>query len=126
MAPRRLSRWKSFWFGILVLGFLGWAWMSSMDRLHWLEVSSPEGGVRVIQFEGELIITWERDRSWWDASAGIDDDKGSANSIRDYWRRDESAVGLAHCILMLCFFVPWTSFLAWRWRRMGREAEGCP
>jgi hypothetical protein len=29
MAPRRLIRWKSFWLGILVLGFLAFGWVRS-------------------------------------------------------------------------------------------------
>jgi len=32
MPSRRLLRWKSFWFGILLMVFLGWAWRDSMDR----------------------------------------------------------------------------------------------
>ena len=30
MTPRPLYKWKSFWLGILVLGFLGWAWLANV------------------------------------------------------------------------------------------------
>jgi hypothetical protein len=30
MHPRPLYRWKSFWVGMLFLGFLGWAWASTL------------------------------------------------------------------------------------------------
>jgi hypothetical protein len=29
MPPRPLYRWKSFWLGVFVLGFLAWAWLDS-------------------------------------------------------------------------------------------------
>jgi len=45
MTPRPLHRWKSFWLGILVLGFLGWAWVRSIvydDRIVWMEAGSTD------------------------------------------------------------------------------------
>jgi len=38
MNPRPLYHLKSFWFGMLVVGFLGWAWFRSIDRPN----STPE------------------------------------------------------------------------------------
>lgn len=32
MKGRAIYRWKSFWLGVLVMGFLSWAWW---DSLHW-------------------------------------------------------------------------------------------
>ncbi|MEK7951734.1 hypothetical protein WKV53_14545 [Luteolibacter sp. Y139] len=32
MKPRAFYRWKSFWLGVMVLGFLTWAWW---DSIHW-------------------------------------------------------------------------------------------
>jgi hypothetical protein len=38
MTPRPLHKWKSFWLGILVLGFLGWAWMRGRDHCDTMTV----------------------------------------------------------------------------------------
>jgi len=53
--PRRLIRWKSFWLGILVLGFLGWAWVDSFRHEATVaegtwNVSSATGGVMMFAF----------------------------------------------------------------------------
>ena len=43
MTPRPFYRWKSFWFGLLVLVFLGWVWADSQRhgavvyRMNFLE-----------------------------------------------------------------------------------------
>jgi hypothetical protein len=38
---RRLHRRKSFWLGLFVLLFFGWAWRDSIHRAHILRIGSP-------------------------------------------------------------------------------------
>ena len=58
MTPRRLIRWRSFWLGILVLGFLGWAWRDSLSHtfgFQWKQLTvanNSGGGVLVLRKAG--------------------------------------------------------------------------
>ena len=59
-------RWKSFWLGLGVVAFLGWAWVQSMtwiDGVGWqrLDMSdlSKSRGISVWQGEGRLGLSWD-------------------------------------------------------------------
>ncbi|MEK7951545.1 hypothetical protein [Luteolibacter soli] len=38
MNARRIYRWKSFWLGVVVLVFLGWAWVRSMNHVDTMKL----------------------------------------------------------------------------------------
>ena len=60
MTPRPFYRWKSFWLGLCVLVFLGWAWRDSLSRRAsaYLALSGSSiecerfGGITLIAFPG--------------------------------------------------------------------------
>jgi len=49
MSPRPLHRWKSFWLGLLVLIFLGWAWLRSMSYHEGIRWFNWDWGVMIGQ-----------------------------------------------------------------------------
>ena len=65
MRRRPFYRWKSFWLGVVVLCFLGWAWARSLSRTEGVRVV---WGMRyyTLQLYDE-VVTVEQ----WDAPAGL-------------------------------------------------------
>jgi hypothetical protein len=124
MPPRRLIRWKSFWLGILVLGFLAFGWVRSIQHTDHILIQEPpdkvyEVGVRCGVFFADEVSSMipvsfavssrsgpylgELEEKW----ALLNDD-----ALR--WRK---LVAFPIWFPMLLFVVPWVGFLAWRWRR---------
>ena len=117
MAPRPLIKWKSFWLGILVLGFLGWAWVRSMaryDGLFWYSVGGTITGAS--NSGGLLHLVIETPGARLPANPGINVVSRTL-AARDWWPRAFQNTSVAHWFLMLLFLVPWISFLAWRVRK---------
>ena len=130
--PRPLIKWKSFWLGILVLGFLGWAWAYSMNHasgVSWhsepeskVDFLDPAHGLVLRQEVGWFVIGWGHDPF---ASAGYDywslRRPASGDSDEPVFailmRQEEGRMFLAHWFLMLLFSLPWSAFLVWRYRR---------
>lgn len=128
MTPRPLHRWKAFWLGVLVLGFLGFAWLVSMDSLRGAGVQTASGWIVGAQFQGEVCLASKRDISPWGGSAATTViyayGTGGSPEYMVWW--DEfTPYGLSvpHWLLVLAFLLPWTAFLAWRWRRIRRLAR---
>jgi len=130
MTPRRLIRWKSFWFGILVLGFLGWAWLAtslkslgvrSGDSKELIGFTSSSGYVKLYRFTGVpaepgLVITGSRHSSPSNSELFF----GPPLRIEKLVSPDgysTSEASIAYWLLVQLFFVPWAVLLAWRWRR---------
>ena len=127
MTPRPVIRWKSFWFGILVLGFLGLAWVMSMHRMAFVEWRK----FFAKQASGEVTVIWGgfgRDlgvgiapipNPRWDklppafSSAELHTDDPFSR-IPLYYGRDYI---FSFWFLILLFLIPWASFLVWRYRR---------
>jgi hypothetical protein len=128
MIPRPLHRWKSFWLGIIVLLFLGWSWNRSLDRnegfilVPWqpwnLTCEHVRGAMKVTL--GTRLLPPGRRIEYFNYSYSPTA-KLSHLLTRPAltWRKTfrSWSVLIGHGPLMLCFLVPWASFLAWRWRR---------
>lgn len=126
MTPHPLHRWKSFWFGILVLAFLGWAWGRSgrtIDLFTW----TGHG-----EFTRSQISHSDSQISFYRGMGGSYPELGfyyfteTSMKRRDPWFPagfsvfDETAartIAIAHWFLILLFLVPWTGFLLWRVKR---------
>jgi len=129
MTPRTLYRWKSFWFGILILIFLGWGWASSMGTGDYIAINgSFDEVLRIDQSGGRIAIIrvlpdpifslpeaplskmfGKEDAPWFPPAF----ERGRPV---DGW----ASVAVAHWFLMLLFLVAWSGWLGWRWRRMKR------
>ena len=141
MTPRPIHRWKSFWLGIVILLFLGWAWTRSWEKSDhllvrpntstWCGISIYSGYVfwRTCSFPsgtglGPDRIAWQSNYYHTSTESWL-----PPAFKRDYRRNAplgpiDSAVGIAYWLLILLFLIPWTTFLIWRWRRMKRQAAG--
>jgi hypothetical protein len=132
MHPRPLHRWKSFWLGLLVLIFLGWAWVRSMhqtDDISYKPSSSSISWGATIQ-RGTVFLAWVDDTSVPDG-LNVSSFSGWKTNIwfkkaivlqgarTDGWQ----SISIAYWFLILLFLVPWAGFLFWRIRRMRRAGE---
>jgi hypothetical protein len=132
MPPRPLHRWKSFWLGLLVLIFLGWAWVRSMhqtDDISYKPSSSSISWGASIQ-RGTVLLAWLDDPSVPD---GLNVSSFSGWKTKIWFKKAIVLQGartggwqsmhIAHWFLILLFLVPWAGFLIWRVRRMRRVGE---
>jgi hypothetical protein len=130
MKPRPINRWKSFWLGVLILVFLGWAWARSGHQMDYLQ--APRFFLR--QASGELTaFLWNDDSTGgrWMVSSdpisyGVGDGVPRAfrwDRVSDYdlFTKIDKDLGrrcvVSHWFLMLLFLVPWVGFLVWRVRK---------
>ena len=139
MTPRPLHRWKSFWFGILVLGFICWAWRDSMVYTIYTRCG-PFAGVHCV---GGLFVevgsvsrlaNWRLDRVHDQVRVRMTEEGFIAFSSSPRktepaspWPRPltqkravnvNSGVFLPHWLILLACATPWSAFLVWRWRRL--------
>ena len=135
MTPRSLLRWKSFWLGVLVLIFLGWAWVRSIhchDVVSWGEAHGGRG-IFLSQRDSKVVITWNSSMLIAAVAPGLSVSSVNMNPQSDtifpraITRRELPdhllpTASTAHWFLILLLLVPWTSFLLWRSRRMKRLA----
>jgi hypothetical protein len=126
MRPRSVIRWKSFWFGILVLGFLGWAWWRSNEKR---DIASFEIGAdkwNVVSTIG--FISTQRFESaarsngvhfWTESTEGwvIEVPAAFEHFVTEHRHGRLTLWNVAYWFLMLLFLVPWLGFLAWRVRK---------
>lgn len=134
MHPRPLHRWKSFWLGLLVLIFLGWAWQRSIRHLDSFGIANSAGSIGglVYQRDSTVILTAP---GTMPISPGIRRFTILLPYPRNYplvppplsVGRNQSqlyhTIIIAHWLLLLLFFVPWFGFLFWRVRRKKRAGD---
>jgi hypothetical protein len=130
MTPRPIHKWKTFWLGILILAFLGWAWIHSLtfaSGFFSYTVKMGDHGVLkgltiAANQEGGIISLTTLPYPY------------SQFSGFTYWSHASVPAGhplfptavttgehhstISHWFLILLFLIPWLAFLAWRWRRM--------
>lgn len=162
MGVRPVHRRKSFWLGILVMGFLSWAWWDSTqwesslrygrmslrhagsgtcladdgramsveprwgrkpvdpEEVEWSKVrcDAPEV-LRVREDPAPLKVDWLLDEM---EKAPVTRNAATkhftwmlAFPVKGAW-----AVYVPHWLVMVCFLIPWSGFLVWRWRRERR------
>jgi hypothetical protein len=130
---RPLYRWKSIWLGVLVIVFLGWAWMRSISHTEGWEYFTALTGPGVLaQRSGTMVFVWN------DPTAGGDPVRFSSHEMTpedgplppafelDRWdmqpgRGETIRCTIAHWFLILLFLVPWTGWLIGRYRAMSRS-----
>ena len=162
MTPRRIIRWKSFWFGVLVVGFLGWAWLDSTrcetsvrygqksfshagsgiflaDLGHAMSLSpiwnrGPLSSSDVlwteVRFDGPEALRLSGDPTQvyhYCVGAKDGDITGPRSAAAVHFSKTPFfpqvgawAIYIPHWLMLTCFLVPWSAFLAWRWRRQRR------
>ncbi|MEK7951602.1 hypothetical protein [Luteolibacter soli] len=128
--PRPLIRWKSLWFGILILAFIGWAWIRSTTRQDALTfdhgstvriVGSMDGSLAFIRFSfpGKAVDNWHFETILFDP------DEPTHYFPAPFIHNQDSTSSktyLAWWLIALTFILPWTALLTWRHHRMKRLA----
>lgn len=151
MPPRPFYRWKSFGFGIVMLAFLGWAWVASMrhvDVLYWnpsvvsSKASTGSKNLRHFLYRqfgnfvfttgqvlGAVEITWDSSRPspladhWSHLTITLTPkETWFAPAVKVEHRPGQFRFAIAHWFLILFFMIPWIAFLSWRVRGMRRLA----
>jgi hypothetical protein len=127
---RPLYRWKSFWFGVLFIAFLGWGWVRSIymnDFLMWMPKDLDFNG-SFGQSRGSFRVGWSYSPAppdlpifeWRSYTPARSSERLFPRAFN--WNIYPSSIGiwLSHWFLILLFLVPWSGWLAWRWRRLSR------
>ena len=133
---RPLYRWKSVWLGVLVLAFIGWAWVRSMSHLDEVLWTSP-ARTQLLQLRlvaGEVLA--QRTAS---VQGGIPSGflrssfpyrKGHyghgwfprAVTSMPYSGAEGWSISVAYWVVTLVFFFAWSGFLVWHGWRLRRRA----
>jgi len=122
MPTRPIHRWKSFWLGVLVVVFLGWAWFASLNTSRGIVWCS--GDFAVFTSVGCGGATVGSDRSGlrmqgfdlWASSEGFVP-TSTVPRITHIPSDGLIELDLPFWLLIVAFLLPWTAFLAWRWRK---------
>ena len=124
---RPLYRWKSFWFGVLVIAFLGWAWVRSVKVADTWTYGFPSSQMGGGNEAGTALLYWYADtpagpgliafaRPWVNA------DNPPVRAVKVTFSKELREIKVRDWFLNLLFLVPWSGWLAWRWRRIKRLA----
>jgi hypothetical protein len=138
MTTRPLYRWKSFWLGIFIVGFLGWAWVQSVGHDEGVRILGPDtdrasvwvsGGVfGITQWEGEMDYP-SIETSWYSEEFARDDMterrrwallSKDAESSSFWW------IAFPMWLPVVGFMALWAAWLAWHGRRKKKLAESIP
>jgi hypothetical protein len=128
--PRPLIKWKSFWLGTLVLGFLAWTWTRGKGHNesvscgiagHSAGIGNSHGHLGVfynginhpgVRYTGNPGATSYPFHSPVDATARKASRTGPTHAH----------VFVAHWFLIVVFLVSWLGFLFWRIRRQRKPS----
>jgi hypothetical protein len=142
MPPRPIHRWKSFWLGILVIVFLGWAWARSIHFGEMVLFGVPAGPSNAIigQSGGMVSFTALHPPAQFSLichSPIAGDHLSKVSAWRDRHGRPHYGVpapahlewqecwwtfSLAHWLLILLFTGGWLAALGWRSRWLQHQA----
>ena len=126
MTPRPLIKWKSFRLGLLVLGFLGAAWILGMKDNHWFYASTPRFSLGAAHDQGRLMLFVNVARfewgigvkssphstpvAWFPAPLHAQVSPANANGVP---RPAHAHLRVAHWLLILLFSLVWSAWLFW-------------
>jgi hypothetical protein len=137
MLRRSLHQRKSFWLGLFVLLFLGWAWFSSIHRAHKLRIGSPlaPGCVVLWQSQGTMGVARYHEPSEWTLICNellVGAVTGPASLWQDRhgkprfsipapimggWSEEGCGMQISHWFLMLLHIAGLSAWIRWRIRR---------
>jgi hypothetical protein len=127
MPPRPIYKWKSFWLGILVLLFFGWAWwdgyrhddqliISTNQRVCWF--FHEEGNTLIATFQHSARPEWKIYSQRKPRNPGDLSPREILKFFEDSGISTPISIEIPDPAIIITFLLPWLTFLAWRWRRM--------
>jgi hypothetical protein len=130
MTPRPLHRWKSFWLGVFILVFLGWAWARSLHHLEGFLWMAPRFHFSAAETTGRVEVAWAgssgawgKDFLWVHEAAATTGEPLFPKAVNWESYPGQIQLTVAHWFLMLLLLLPWSTFLGWRYRRIRRMAR---
>ena len=126
MRPRPLYRWKSFWFGLLVLAFMGWASWDSLRFYSRLRVPTSTRTFAVGRINRATFFVRE-DRPHPKIELERFKEPDPERRFRDMrsWSRIPivSIWWVPDAAVFFPFLLAWVALLGWRWRRQNKAKE---
>ena len=129
MTPRPLHCWKSFWLGILVLAFLGWAWTRSMghvDGVTWMRKGTM---VTAGHAYGGVDFSWDPSRAPSSLEMVqpfhelIPRERWFGKAVNwEYYEPQIIQVQIAYWLIILVFLVLWSAWLFSHGKRERKKA----
>jgi len=132
MTPRLLHRWKSFWLGLFVLLFLGWAWTRSLghvDGFNWMRK-----GIMITAGHGygSIDLSWDPSRApsslemfqWLHEPITGTEVPEFAKAVN--WEHYESQIiqmQVAYWLIILVFLLLWAAWLFLYQKRERRKSS---
>ncbi|MCW1924994.1 hypothetical protein OKA05_20695 [Luteolibacter arcticus] len=131
MLPRPFHRWKSFWLGLFVLGFLSWAWWDSLGTDTRVTHAGPNTAWQVSRMDGHTAFVAGRPAiiakipGW---SFHREKKRRSMAELTNDWRRSRHAdvryFTIPDIIIVVPCFAAWLNWIAWRmWRSQRLETR---
>jgi hypothetical protein len=128
--PRRLIRWKSFWLGILVLCFLTWSWVHSLQQSDGMLGTWGRLYAGVMIYHGAVTFDAGLESPAINHPPQVDVSSLSVPMAEHVfppaWEPNLIGLGIAHWLLLLLFLLTWSAFLTWRWRRRRHLTKPSP
>ncbi|RYD25309.1 MAG: hypothetical protein EOP87_24655 [Verrucomicrobiaceae bacterium] len=136
MTPRPIHKWKTFWLGLLILAFLTWTWSRSRSQNDylgvgtiaktWIHAGSWNGALRMVVLKSTHPTTTTNSfeinslpmdtvRPWFEAPFK------AKRTVRPKLITYE--LGIAHWLIILLFFLTWSTLLLRRARRLRRLTD---
>lgn len=127
--PRPLHRSITFWSGILVMAFMGGAWVRSLRHLDGVFWQTAQSSISIGQVAGILEIAV--DRSHRAAPHVLIQSDPTDASLEPLFPRPlvleiyegQYQFTISHWLLLLAVMFPWSGLLVWRARRHRRLSE---
>ncbi|WP_035606267.1 hypothetical protein [Haloferula sp. BvORR071] len=125
MTPRPIYRWKSFWFGLLVLVFMGWAAWDSYQTRTGAVLFIPGSAYEVHAADAKFFLVTSDAVSdgfslEWVEPGPLDVEawKGRLAALNGP-KVSEITFGAA----LAPFFLAWIGRLGWRWRKLHKASS---
>ncbi|MCW1926397.1 hypothetical protein OKA05_27850 [Luteolibacter arcticus] len=126
MTPRPLHRRVSFWLGLFIACFLGWAWWHSYRYCPGAGVAFAGAQISAARQDGATFVFTPPDqgmaRHWIDVEPrascpDLEDALSTAEGLDVRWMR------LPDPLVFLTYLALWTAALAWRQRRLRQSPK---
>jgi hypothetical protein len=132
MTPRPFYRWKSFWLGLCVLLFLGWAWAETVNQASGITWVQQRGhyGFQIMQFR-DSVTFWHgegvdgRGPGFYCDIYPLKEEKGHEwfpEALVLERSGTDSGVLIAQWLFILLFIIAWGSWLFFHWKREQKKS----
>jgi len=123
MRPRPIYRWKSFWFGLLTLAFMGW--VSWDSQRYWFVAWCGRGtaGIAGERINSASYIVWSRsvNEGFGIEHRAVVDAQEWDDYLWEKLREQRPRIGVVRvpdAAIFFPFLFAWIGWLGWRMRKL--------